>query len=56
VIASSSLLWQILMKMQLGAGHFSKSGRYDTLKEDAFEYAVIIDALGASTHPQEAQT
>eukprot|EP00013_Stygamoeba_regulata_P003655 CAMPEP_0177641122 /NCGR_PEP_ID=MMETSP0447-20121125/6903_1 /TAXON_ID=0 /ORGANISM="Stygamoeba regulata, Strain BSH-02190019" /LENGTH=675 /DNA_ID=CAMNT_0019143229 /DNA_START=14 /DNA_END=2042 /DNA_ORIENTATION=+ len=44
-VHSSETPYHILMKMQMGAGHFSKSGRYDTLEEDAFEYSVIIDAL-----------
>ena len=37
--------FQILLKTEMAAGHFSKSGRYDLLKEDAFEYAFIIDQL-----------
>ena len=27
----------------MGAGHFSKSGRYDYLEEVALEYAFILD-------------
>ena|SRR3989338_8941160 len=40
--------FQVLLKTEMAAGHFSKSGRYDLLREDAFEYAFIIDQLLAS--------
>jgi len=36
----------LLLKTDLGKGHFSASGRYDYLKEVAFEYAFIFDKLG----------
>jgi oligopeptidase B len=36
----------LLLKTNMGAGHFSASGRYDYLKEIAFDYAFIIDVLG----------
>ncbi len=39
----------LLLKTEMGAGHFSKSGRYDYLKEIAFEYAFILDVVGIST-------
>ena len=35
----------LLLKMQMGAGHFSSSGRYDHLKDTAFLYAFILDQL-----------
>ncbi|XP_075507094.1 uncharacterized protein LOC142543615 [Primulina tabacum] len=35
----------LLFKCELGAGHFSKSGRFERLREDAFTYAFIIKAL-----------
>ncbi|XP_021886953.1 uncharacterized protein LOC110806413 isoform X2 [Carica papaya] len=35
----------LLFKCELGAGHFSKSGRFEKLKEDAFTYAFIMKAL-----------
>lgn len=35
----------LLFKCELGAGHFSKSGRFEKLKEDAFTYAFILKAL-----------
>ncbi len=36
----------LLLKMNMGAGHMGASGRYDFLKEIAFEYAFIFDVLG----------
>ncbi|EPS68624.1 hypothetical protein M569_06143, partial [Genlisea aurea] len=35
----------LLFKCELGAGHFSKSGRFEKLEEDAFTYAFILKAL-----------
>ncbi|KAL2226621.1 UNVERIFIED_CONTAM: Protease 2 [Sesamum indicum] len=35
----------LLFKCELGAGHFSKSGRFEKLQEDAFIYTFIIKAL-----------
>lgn len=34
---------KLYMKMFMGAGHFSSSGRYDYLKDIAFEYAFLLD-------------
>ena len=39
---------QLLLKTSLGAGHSGASGRYDYLREVAFEYVFILDALGAT--------
>lgn len=36
---------RLLFKIFMGAGHFSSSGRYDYLKDTAFEYAFILDTL-----------
>jgi len=36
----------LLMKTNMGAGHFGSSGRYDHYKEDAFEYAFLLQQLG----------
>ena len=36
----------LLLKTNMGAGHGGASGRYDYLKEKAFEYAFIFDILG----------
>jgi oligopeptidase B len=35
----------LLLKTNMGAGHFGQSGRYDYLKEVAFEYAFILDMM-----------
>ena len=36
----------LLLKTNMGAGHGGASGRYDSLKEVAFEYAFLLDRLG----------
>ncbi|PON87747.1 Peptidase S9A, prolyl oligopeptidase [Trema orientale] len=35
----------LLFKCELGAGHFSKSGRFEKLQEDAFTFAFLLKAL-----------
>jgi oligopeptidase B len=37
----------LLLKTNMGAGHGGSSGRYDFLMEIAFDYAFILDILGA---------
>ncbi len=37
----------LLLKTNLAAGHGGASGRYDRLREVAFEYTWLLDALGA---------
>ena len=36
----------LLLKIQMGSGHFGASGRYERWKETAFNYAFILQALG----------
>jgi oligopeptidase B len=36
----------LILKTDMGKGHFSATGRYDYLKEVAFEYAYVFDKLG----------
>lgn len=36
----------LLLKTNMGAGHFGVSGRYDEFREDAFEMAFILNAVG----------
>ena len=36
----------LLLKTNMGSGHFGSSGRYEYLKETAFDYAFLLDALG----------
>jgi len=47
----------LLLKMELGAGHFSVTGRFERLKEVAFEYAFLLKVqgmLGVSPVPGSA--
>ena len=37
---------RLLLKTEMGSGHFGSSGRYDYLKETAFYFAFILDTLG----------
>jgi oligopeptidase B len=39
----------LLLKTEMGAGHMGPSGRYDSWKEEAFDQAFILDAVGIST-------
>jgi oligopeptidase B len=43
----------ILLKTNMGAGHGGASGRYDALKETAFEYAFIFDILGVEVKQKD---
>jgi oligopeptidase B len=36
----------LLLKVNMGAGHGGSSGRYDKLKEDAWDYAFMLTQLG----------
>jgi oligopeptidase B len=36
----------LLLKTNMGSGHFGSSGRYEYLKETAFRYAFLLNALG----------
>ena len=37
---------RLLLKTEMGAGHGGPSGRYEKLREKAFEYAFLFDVLG----------
>lgn len=37
---------RLLLKTNMGAGHGGASGRYDRMKDTAFEYAFILDVMG----------
>jgi oligopeptidase B len=39
----------LLLKTDMSSGHFSASDRYKFLRETAFEYAFILDQIGAKT-------
>jgi oligopeptidase B len=36
----------LLLKTNMGSGHFGPSGRYEGIKEVAFDYAFLLWALG----------
>jgi oligopeptidase B len=36
----------VLLKTNMGSGHFGSSGRYEHMKETAFYYAFVLNALG----------
>jgi oligopeptidase B len=38
----------LLLKTNMAAGHGGASGRYDSLREDAFEYAFVLWQLGVT--------
>ena len=40
---------QLLLKTNIGAGHFAKSGRYGYLEEIAFVYAFLLDRWGLAS-------
>ncbi len=39
---------RLLLKTNMGAGHGGASGRYEALKELAFDYAFVLDALNVN--------
>ncbi len=41
----------VLFRCNMGAGHGGASGRYDALREVAFDYAWLLDRLGAADAP-----
>jgi len=42
----------LLLHINMDAGHGGASGRYDYLKEIAFDYAFLLTQLGISTRSQ----
>lgn len=44
---------ELLLKTQMSAGHFGASGRYEMLKEIAFDYAFVLTRLGVETKPAQ---
>jgi oligopeptidase B len=36
----------LLLKTNMGSGHFGSSGRYEYIKETAFVYSFLLNALG----------
>ena len=37
---------EVLLKMDMAAGHFSANDRYKKLRERAYEYAWLLDQVG----------
>jgi oligopeptidase B len=46
--ATKSGSQRLILKTNLGAGHGGMSGRFDYLREEAFEYAFLLDLMGIS--------
>jgi oligopeptidase B len=44
----------LLLKTNMSAGHFGESGRYEHLKETAFEYAFLLDQVKVREEPKNA--
>jgi len=38
----------ILFKVDMGAGHGGRSGRYEALHDEAFRYAFVLDMIGTA--------
>ncbi|MGH9593143.1 MAG: prolyl oligopeptidase family serine peptidase, partial [Bryobacteraceae bacterium] len=43
----------LLLKTEMGSGHFGASGRYEYLKETAFYYAFLLDVLKLGANPAD---
>ena len=43
----------LLLKTNMGAGHGGSSGRYERMREWAFEYAFVLDRLGLAAEAEE---
>jgi oligopeptidase B len=39
----------VLLKTEMGAGHFARSGRYDVWKDEAFVLAFVLDQIGPAS-------
>jgi len=45
----------LLLRTNMGAGHGGSSGRYGRYEEVAFEYAFLIDRVGAPAEPVDGE-
>jgi oligopeptidase B len=45
----------LLLHMLMSAGHGGSSGRYDRLRETAFRYAFMLDAVGLAPDARRAE-
>lgn len=46
---------ELLLKTNMGAGHGGKSGRFESLKETAEEFAFILWQMGVDARPQSSE-
>lgn len=46
----------ILLKTEMGAGHFSRSGRYGRWEDEAFVLAFVLDQLGVADPPESSKS
>ncbi len=46
----------LLLKTEMGAGHRGPSGRYEYLRDIAFDYAFVLDALGLNKQESETKS
>jgi oligopeptidase B len=44
----------LLFKTNMAGGHGGSSGRYDVMREQAFRYAFMLDAVGLAGRPTGA--
>jgi len=49
--AEAGMERSLLFKIDMGAGHGGPSGRYDALRETAFDYAFVLTLLGRADRP-----
>jgi len=45
----------LLLKTDMGSGHFGPSGRYEGIREVAFDYAFLLDTMGLASTSQVAR-
>ncbi len=46
----------LLLKTDMGSGHFGPSGRYEGIKEVAFDYAFLLSRIATNDRPRSSST